>query len=62
MAHDVDMITGYCRKCGAGVSDVIDGNRASQCEPGVIGISVKARGRAFGQKLGRALDLNWSTP
>lgn len=51
MEHDWCLLTNYCKRCGAGQIDVLNGDRAEQCEPGVRGISVKARGRRLGDML-----------
>lgn len=52
MKHDWDMVTMFCKRCGAGYSGVLDGKRARECEPGVVGISVEARGRRLGGLVG----------
>lgn len=59
MNHDFDLVTEFCKACGAGALEVAEGKRPRDCEGGgnMVAISHVVRGRRLRQAFERSCGL-----
>jgi hypothetical protein len=62
--HDFDLVTEFCKACGAGALEVAEGKRPRDCEGGgnMVAISHVVRGRRLRQAFERSCAITIYRP